>query len=121
AWFLPPNSWIAHYLTGELAVDHSSAGNIGGVYDMQRHVWSEEAMGMVGLDPAKMPPVLIDSTDVVGTVTADKAAQLGLTRGIAFVLDGIDAAIASFAGGVRKPGGNVAMLGTSMCWGYLQT
>ncbi len=121
AWFLPPNSWIAHYLTGELAVDHSSAGNIGGVYDMQRHVWSEEAMDMVGLDPAKMPPVLIDSTDVVGTVTAVKAAQLGLTRGIPVVLGGIDAAIATFAGGVRKPGDHVAMLGTSMCWGYLQT
>ncbi|MFN7191368.1 MAG: FGGY family carbohydrate kinase, partial [Rhodospirillales bacterium] len=31
--FLPPNAWIIYELTGELAVDHSSAGNIGGVYD----------------------------------------------------------------------------------------
>jgi xylulokinase len=121
AWFLPPNTWIAHYLTGKLAVDHSSAGNIGGVYDMQRHIWSDEAMRMVGLDPAKMPPVLLESTDVVGSVTADKAAQLGLAHGIPIVLGGIDAAIATFAGGVRKPGDHVAMLGTSMCWGYLQT
>lgn len=120
-WLLPPNSWIAHYLTGELAVDHSSAGNIGGVYDMQRHTWSAEAMEMVGLDPEKMPPRLIDSSDVVGTVSQDRVAQLGLEQGIPIVLGGIDAAIATFAGGVRKPGDHVAMLGTSMCWGYLQT
>ncbi len=120
-WFLPPNSWIAHFLTGELAVDHSSAGNIGGVYDMQRHDWSAEAMEMVGLDPEKMPKTLIESTDVVGTVMQDKAALLGLEKGIPIVLGGIDAAIATFAGGVRKPGDHVAMMGTSMCWGYLQS
>lgn len=31
---LPPNSYVNAQLTGEVAVDHSSAGNIGGVYDL---------------------------------------------------------------------------------------
>ena len=33
-YFLPPNAFVIHALTGEIAVDHSSAGNIGGVYDI---------------------------------------------------------------------------------------
>ncbi len=121
AWFLPPNSYIASYLTGIVAVDHSSAGNIGGVYDVHAHCWSEQAMQMLGIDPAKMPERLIESTDVIGMITEDKAAMLGLSKGIPLVLGGIDAAVATFAGGVRTPGNHVAMMGTSMCWGYLQT
>ncbi len=35
-YFLPPNAFVIHALTGELAVDRSSAGNIGGVYDIGR-------------------------------------------------------------------------------------
>ncbi|HEY4295452.1 MAG TPA: FGGY family carbohydrate kinase, partial [Paraburkholderia sp.] len=32
-YFLPPNAYVIYMLTGEVAVDHSSAGNIGGIYD----------------------------------------------------------------------------------------
>ena len=34
-YFLPPNAFVIHALTGEIAVDRSSAGNIGGVYDIR--------------------------------------------------------------------------------------
>ena len=43
-YLLPPNAWVIHQLTGELAVDHSSAGNIGGVYDLAVRFWSSEMM-----------------------------------------------------------------------------
>lgn len=33
-YFLPPNAYVIYMLTGEVAVDHSSAGNIGGIYDI---------------------------------------------------------------------------------------
>ena len=36
-WLLPPNAWVIHALTGEVAVDRSSAGNIGGVFDIFQH------------------------------------------------------------------------------------
>lgn len=41
-WVLPANSYIVYRMTGELMVDYSSAGNFGGIYDYNKHCWSEE-------------------------------------------------------------------------------
>ena len=34
ALLLPPNAFVIHRFTRVVAVDHSSAGNIGGIYDV---------------------------------------------------------------------------------------
>ena len=47
------------------------------------------------------------------------AARLGLPEGTPVMAGGVDAAIATFAAGVTAPGQHVAMIGTSMCWGYI--
>lgn len=117
--FLPPNAYVIYRLTGEIAVDHCSAGNIGGVYDIARRDWSGEMLDALGIERTKMPPRLVDSTDVVGTLTSQAAARLGLDAGTAIVAGGIDAAVATFAAGVTRTGQHVAMIGTSMCWGYV--
>ena len=117
--FLPPNSYINWRFTGELAVDHSSAGNIGGVYDAARRQWSEEAMGMLGIPPRMMPPRLVESSDVVGGLSAGWAAKLGLAEGMPLMAGGVDAAVATFCAGVTGSGDHVAMIGTSMCWGFV--
>ncbi len=119
AFFLPPNAYVIHRLTGEVAVDHSSAGNIGGVYDMKARRWSNETMGLLGIPPAMMPERLVDPTEVVGGLTSDAAARLGLPVGTPVMAGGVDAAVATFAAGVVAPGHHVAMIGTSMCWGYI--
>lgn len=117
--FLPPNAYVIYRLTGEIAVDHCSAGNIGGVYDIARRDWSGEMLDALGIERTKMPRRLVDSTDVVGTLTSQAAARLGLDAGTAIVAGGIDAAVATFAAGVTRTGQHVAMIGTSMCWGYV--
>jgi xylulokinase len=118
-YFLPPNAYVIHQLTGELAVDHSSAGNIGGIYDIARRRWSQEALDMLGIPAALMPQRLVESTDVVGGLLPQWSAQLGLEPGTALVAGGVDAAIATFAAGATRTGQHVAMIGTSMCWGYI--
>ena len=118
-YFLPPNAYVIHQLTGQLAVDHSSAGNIGGVYDVQRRTWSREAMDMLGIPARMMPERLVESTDVVGPLLGKWTERLGLLAGTPLVAGGVDAAVATFAAGVTKTGNHVAMLGTSMCWGYV--
>ncbi|HTH58817.1 MAG TPA: FGGY-family carbohydrate kinase [Paraburkholderia sp.] len=118
-YLLPPNAYVIYRLTGEIAVDHCSAGNIGGVYDIARRDWSDEMLDALGIERSKMPSRLVDSTDVVGTLTTHAAAQLGLDAGTAVVAGGIDAAVATFAAGVTQTGQHVAMIGTSMCWGYV--
>ncbi|MFM9435190.1 ribulokinase [Janthinobacterium sp. CG_23.3] len=117
--FLPPNSYINYLLCGEVAVDHSSAGNIGGVYDMRGRRWSLEMLQRLGIPAAMMPARLVDSSEVVGGLLPALAQRLGLLAGTPIVAGGVDAAVATFAAGVSGAGQHVAMIGTSMCWGYI--
>ncbi|WP_237479591.1 FGGY-family carbohydrate kinase [Lichenibacterium dinghuense] len=119
ALFLPPNAYVIHRLTGEVAVDHSSAGNIGGVYDVERRAWSREMLDLLGIPARMMPERLVAPTDAVGGLTAEAAARLGLAEGTPVIAGGVDAAVATYAAGVTEPGHHVAMIGTSMCWGYV--
>jgi sugar (pentulose or hexulose) kinase len=118
-YFLPPNSYINYLLTGELAVDHSSAGNIGGVYDIVARRWCSETMAMLGIPLQMMPQRLLQSSDVVGGLLPQWAQEFGLPAGIPLMAGGVDAAVATLAAGAVKEGNHVAMIGTSMCWGYL--
>ena len=119
ALFLPPNAYVIQRLTGDVAVDHSSAGNIGGVYDIAARIWSRETLDLLGIPARMMPERLVAPTDVVGGLTPEAAARLGLPAGTPVIAGGVDAAVATYAAGVVKPGHHVAMIGTSMCWGYI--
>lgn len=118
-YFVPPNAFVIHALTGELAVDRSSAGNIGGVYDLRQRTWSPAMLGMLGIPAEMMPPRLVASTDVVGRLTESAAQRTGLRAGVPVIAGGVDAAVATLAAGVTRPGQHVAMIGSSMCWGYV--
>ena len=119
ALLLPPNAFVIQRLTGEIAVDHSSAGNIGGIYDLQARAWSGEMLDVLGLPAALMPARLVNPSDQVGGITPGVAARLGLRAGTPVMAGGVDAAIATYAAGVTAPGQHVAMIGTSMCWGTI--
>jgi xylulokinase len=118
--FLPPNTWVNAQLTGVVAVDHSAAGNLGGVYDMAQRGWSDEALRLLGIPRAMMPERLVASSDVVGPLRPDWAARLGLPAGLPVVAGGVDAAVATLAAGATRAGNHVAMIGTSMCWGTVR-
>ncbi|MGK5078050.1 FGGY-family carbohydrate kinase [Janthinobacterium sp. HLX7-2] len=118
-YFLPPNSYINYLLCGEVAVDHSSAGNIGGVYDLAARRWSAPMLEELGIPARMMPTRLVDSSEVVGTLLPLAAQQLGLLAGTPVIAGGVDAAVATFAAGASRAGQHVAMIGTSMCWGYI--
>ena len=118
-WFVPPNAFVIQALTGELAVDRSSAGNIGGVYDFAAATWSVEMLGQLGISPTMMPDRLVGSSDVVGRLASSWAARLSLPVGTPVVAGGVDAAVATFAAGATRSGQHVAMIGTSMCWGSI--
>ncbi len=118
-FLLPPNAYVAHALTGEVAVDHSSAGNIGGVYDMRARAWSEEMLDLLGIPRSMMPDRLVESSAPVGALRAEWAGRLGLRAGTPVVAGGVDAAVATLAAGATRQGQHVAMIGTSMCWGSI--
>jgi xylulokinase len=116
---LPPNAWLIHRLTGEVAVDHSSAGCIGGVYDIQHRRWSDETTKALGIPLDRLPERLVASSDVVAGLHREGAGLLGLAEGTPVCAGGIDAAVATLSAGVFRGGQHVAMMGTSMCWGFI--
>jgi len=117
--FVTPNGYIIHRLTGELAIDQSSAGNIGGVFDLSARTWSEASCEWLGIPSAKLPERIVESSDIVGRLTSSAATLTGLAEGTPVVAGGIDAAVATLSAGAFDPGNHVAMIGTSMCWGVV--
>ncbi len=117
--FLPPNSYINFRLTGQIAIDHSSAGNLGGVYDIRGHAWSEVMAQELGIPLELMPQKIVSSSDVIGEITEVGARLTGLATGTPVLAGGVDAPMATLAAGALCDGDNVAMMGTSTCWGVI--
>lgn len=113
--FLPPNDYVIYKMTGEVVIDYSSAGNIGGIFDMNTRTWSQEMMDAMGIPMSMMPENIVSSTDVVGGITKEIAEDLGLMEGMPVVASGIDAGAANIGMGVFEPGVYAAAIGTSMC------
>ncbi|MCR4403878.1 MAG: FGGY-family carbohydrate kinase [Candidatus Acetothermia bacterium] len=117
--FLPPNCYINFRLTGQVAIDHSSAGNLGGLYDIRTHAWSEEMAQALGLPLELMPEKIVASGEVIGEVTREGAQLTGLAPGTPVLAGGVDAPMATLAAGALTVGDNVTMMGTSTCWGVI--
>jgi ribulokinase len=117
--FLPPNDYVIYHLTGEIAIDYSSAGNIGGIFDMNKRSWSEEMMDAMGIPLSMMPEKIVKSTDVVGGLTKAAAAELGLSEDMPVIASGIDCGAANIGLGVFESGIYAAAIGTSMCAAFI--
>ena len=115
--FVTPKDYVIYKLTGERAIDFSSAGNIGGVFDLKKMSWSEQMCQELGIDIKKLPDKIIPSSSIAGYLTVEMSAVTGLKAGTPVISGGIDAAVTQFSAGVLEEGEHVAMAGTSMCWG----
>lgn len=113
--FLPPNDYVIYKMTGEIAIDYSSAGNIGGIFDMNKRCWSEEMMAKMEIPLEMMPQRIVESTDIVGGLTREIADELGLCEGMPVIAGGIDCGAANIGLGVFEAGVYAAAIGTSMC------
>jgi len=118
-YLLPPNAYVIYRLTGETAVDYSSAGNIGGIFDIKQKEWSGEMLSQLDIPREFFPERLVDSSEIVGKIHAGAAKKTGLKTGTPVIAGGVDAPVATLAAGAFAPGTHVAMVGTSMCWGFV--
>lgn len=113
--FLPPNAYLIYKLTGQAAIDYSSAGNLGGLFDMNTRSWSWELMDDMGIPRSMMPQRILDNTQTVGGLTEQAARELGLPIGLPVFNGGVDCGVATLGLGVFAPGEYAAAIGTSMC------
>jgi xylulokinase len=118
-WSLESHAFVALRLTGEAAVDPSTAALSLPLFDLPTLSWDEGAFVRVqdpahgaGLTPAQVPRVR-RAHDPLGVVTADAARFTGLRAGTKVVVGGADFAAATLGAGVLTEGDACLMLGTA--------
>jgi autoinducer 2 (AI-2) kinase len=94
--------WILTRLSGEFGTD-ASLGSSSGMFDLVERDWSERVLELCGLDRSLFPPV-VESGTVVGTVTAEAAADTGIPAGTPVVAGGADTQLGLLGIGVTQPG-----------------
>ena len=110
-WF-GSNSYVAAKLTGEYVQDHHTASQCDPLYVTAEFDWNAEwAARICGQLPM---PRLVWPSDVVGTVHAAGAAATGIPRGTRVVAGTVDAYSEAFSVGVRTPGDQMLMYGSTM-------
>jgi xylulokinase len=111
AMLAPVGAYLLHHLTGSHAQDAANASSTM-VYDVTKGDFDPELCEAAGLDPARLPQVR-PSTDVIGTLRPDVAADLGLADTCEVVVGTGDEHAASVGAGAIAPGVIVDVTGTA--------
>ncbi|MGV0742822.1 FGGY-family carbohydrate kinase [Mycolicibacterium sp. XJ870] len=106
------NSYIAAKLTGEYLMDHHTASQCDPLYATREFDWNMSwAQRICGHLPL---PRLVWPSDVVGTVTPQAADATGVPVGTPVSAGTVDAYSEAFSVGVRRPGDQMLMYGSTM-------
>lgn len=108
---LLPKDYVRYRLTGDFATDVSDASGMQ-MLDVPKRRWSEELLGIMGIDPAMLPRVY-ESPEVTGYITKEAADQTGLGTHTAVVGGAGDNAAAAVGTGVVRDGTAFTTIGTS--------
>lgn len=103
--------YINHRLTGRMVTDPSYASG-SGVFDLMQWGYSDRLVKASGLDPALFPD-MVDSCDVLGTLTPAAAAELGLPASVKVVAGGVDNSCMALGAMCYKEGRIYNSLGSS--------
>lgn len=106
------NSYVAAKLTGEYVIDHHTASQCDPLYETRlfdwNRPWAERICRHLPL------PRLVWPSEVVGTVRPEAAEATGVPVGTPVVAGAVDAYSEAFSVGVREPGDQMLMYGSTM-------
>jgi xylulokinase len=109
--FLLPKDYVRFRLTGERATDMADAsGTL--LLDVAHRRWSQEMLDAAALDESLLPAVY-ESPEVCAKVSAQGAAESGLSAGTPVVAGAGDQAAGAVGMGIVSPGTISATIGTS--------
>lgn len=111
AWFMTSQSWLVAKLTGEVTIDHATAGYFHPLYDLTRGEW--DASGCEDFIDVERLPRLGWSTDIAGTVTEGAAELTGIPAGTPVIIGTTDSPAEAVGSGVVGEGELMAMYGSS--------
>jgi len=107
---LLPKDYIRFRMTGVLSSEPSDACSTL-LFDTRNRRWSDELIEMLDL-PRSIFPLITETYEVVGEVTAEAARAMGLRDGTPVTAGGGDQPIAAVANGVIECGTLLATIGT---------
>lgn len=110
-WFMTSQSWLVAKLTGEVTIDHATAGYFHPLYDVASGEW--DTTGCEDFADAARLPRIAWSTEAAGTVTAAAAAETGIPVGTPVIVGTTDSPAEAVASGVVGEGELMAMYGSS--------
>ena len=116
---MTPYGYCIYRLTGSISLDYCSAGNIGGIFNLQKRDFSAELLKAMDIPRSFFPEKLSESWEVVGKVTGEGAELTGLPQGCPVCPGGVDCVVATLSAGGINIGDQVAMIGTSMAYGVI--
>ncbi|MBQ6374008.1 MAG: FGGY-family carbohydrate kinase [Clostridia bacterium] len=108
---LNAKDYIVFKLTGKFFTEPSDASSNACV-DLRTLSWSEKIVDISGIDPDKLPEIVL-STHVAGGVTREAAEATGLMEGTPVVMGGGDGLCANVGAGSVKPGRTFSYVGSS--------
>lgn len=108
---LGSKDYINFRLTGEVFTDPSYASGFG-AYDLLRHELIPSFLDAAGI-PSSIFPDIVPSHRIIGKVTAEAAAQCGLTAGTPVACGGVDNACMALGAVGAVPGKVYVSLGSS--------
>lgn len=103
--------YVRHRITGDNVTDNIEAeGSM--LFDCTEQKWSKELCDICGIDISVLPEIVAPS-DIVGTVSAEAAAQTGLAVGTKVLCGTTDTAMEVYATGAYQPGDMTLKLATA--------
>lgn len=106
-----PKDYIKYRLCGAITTDYSdAAGSL--AFDNRRLCWAEPLLNALGLDVSLFPR-LCPSTEVVGRIGAQAAADTGLSRDTLVVNGGGDTFMQAVGNGIVREGVVASNIGTA--------
>ncbi|WP_239253452.1 xylulokinase [Listeria ilorinensis] len=109
--FLLPKDYLGFRLTGQQQMEQSdAAGTL--LLDLAQQQWSSEVLECLDLSASLCPP-LVASTEQIGTILPELAAEWGLPEGISVFAGGADNACAALGAGILAEGSAMLSVGTS--------
>ncbi|HSV31108.1 MAG TPA: FGGY family carbohydrate kinase [Atribacteraceae bacterium] len=110
-YFLTAKDYINHCLTGEFVTDYSEASG-SFLFSWEQKLWDPDLVDLFGLDRHKLPPV-VASSEIIGNLTAERAAELGLRPGLPVICGAGDMLCLLLGGGMARHGSSCDVTGTA--------
>jgi xylulokinase len=113
--FLEPQDYINLKLTGKFASSYTTIGIhwLTDIRDINNIKYSKKLLKMARLDKNKLPSELVNSTDILGTITNEVANSLGLDKNTKVIAGAADVPAAAIGSGAVRDYETHIYIGTS--------